>query len=119
MRLRPTLLSIHAIKPRWPWCRTNSSQHLLPGWKYTGISESAGLWCLELKIRVGAERAGQEEDGSHDYWISTNFAPEVRDNMWKISFVDKKSYAYTRLFPTLWKLTLALSLLTWNRSTKK
>lgn len=66
-----------------------------------------------------AELKELEEDGSRDYWTSTNFAPKVRRNPWKISFVGNKSYAQNRLFPTLWKLILALSLLTRNMITKK
>lgn len=66
-----------------------------------------------------AELKELEGDGSRDYWTSTNFAPKVRRNLWKLSFNGKKAYAQTRLFPTLWKLILALSLLTRNMISRK
>ena len=48
-----------------------------------------------------AELKELEEDGSRDYWTNTNFAPKVRRNLCKLSFISKNLTRITRLFPTL------------------
>lgn len=119
VRFRSALLIFH----------THKSQMAMVSNKF--LSALAAKLEFHRHIRVGgsivesqnreyvAELKELEGDGSRDYWTSTNFAPKVRRNLWKLSFNGKKAYALTRLFPTLWRLILALSLLTRSMITRK
>lgn len=66
-----------------------------------------------------AELKELEEDGSRDYWTNTSSAPKVRRNLCKMRFTSQNLTRITRLFPTLWKLTLALFLLTQSIITER
>ena len=119
VRLRSLLVIFH----------THKSQMAMVSNKF--LSALAAKLEFHRHIRVGgsiveaqnreyvAELKELEGDGSRDYWTSTNFAPKVRRNLWKTSFITKYLTPIFRLFPTLWKLTLALSLLTQSMITKK
>lgn len=127
----PQWLTEHKVRfpPALLFFHTHKSQMAMVSNKF--LSALAAKLEFHRHIRVGgsivesqnreyvAELKELEGDGSRDYWTSTNFAPKVRRNLWKPSFNSKKAYAQTRLFLTLWRLILELSLLIRSMITRK